>query len=101
MEYIRNTIGLGTSGSAPEGILIEARNNFQKVAQVFPKDNPNFNSSLPWMLGGEFCASAVELMKYPAHKEEARENIRDYVHQIVRIYLIQKYVPPTTFPHHI
>lgn len=89
MEYLRTSIGLGASGVPSDYVLSEARTFFDAVALVFPKNDPNFNSSLPWPLGGNFASSCIELMKYPSHAEWARENIRDYAEKIVKLLLIQ------------
>ena len=89
MDYLTAQLPFISSSNATEQSIKEAAKLWIEIADIFPKDDPNTNKSMPWTLGVQSLKACDNIMNTPQGGEMAEEFIDVYVYRIVHLLLTQ------------
>jgi hypothetical protein len=90
MDYLTAQLPFISSSNATEQSIKEAAKLWIEIADIFPKDDPNTNKSMPWTLGAQSLKACDNIMNTPQGGEMAEEFIDVYVYRIVHLLLTQQ-----------
>ena len=90
MDYLTAQLPFISSSNATEQSIKEAAKLWIEIANIFPKDDPNSNQSMPWTLGVQSLKACDNIMNTPQGGEMAEEFIDLYVYRIVHLLLTQQ-----------